>query len=130
MTCYFDKNCQASEVLAYYFYHDEKAARYDLNVLCKEKNSPNFVRRGYITLSEDEMHQILQTKSLTSPEELIGRRMQIVSNELCKEAGINHLKTILQPDEWKQIQQAMEKAAMENALSDYTDYDSDGEEIG
>ena len=133
MTCIFENNCEAAEVLVQHLYHDEKMGQYHLYVLGKEDSGYNFVNKGSITLTEEEMHKVLQSGSLTSPESLIASRMQVVSNQLCKKAGINHLNHILLPGEWKRIckvmQESKEEPVQKAQLLKETLEAEDGEEL-
>lgn len=64
----------------------------------------NYTNIGQLVLSENEVDELIATQYIEDPKQLVGRKMAVVSNAICKEAGIQHLNTTITPDEWQVLQ--------------------------
>lgn len=69
----------------------------------------NYTNRGHLELSEKEVEGLIASQYIENPKQLVGRKMAVVSNAICKKAGIQHLNTTVTPDEWQTLQQYIKK---------------------
>ena len=69
----------------------------------------NYTNAGQLTLTKKESNELIENHVIDDMKQLIGRKVMIVSNALCKGADIQHLNTVLTPDEWQTLQPFIEK---------------------
>ena len=122
MICSFYNKQEAVEVIPLCLEQNEVTDDYTLKVVGLDSKG-NYTNAGQLTLTEKEAQELLKSHVIDDMKQLIGRKVMIVSNALCKEADIQHLNTALTPDEWKKLQPFVEKN--KNLLAEL----DDGEEL-
>lgn len=64
----------------------------------------NYTNAGQLLLTETEMNELIGDGYFESPKQLIGRKLAVVSNTICKEADVHHLNTMPTADERQTLQ--------------------------
>lgn len=108
MICSFTKKKDAVEVIPLCLEQNEVTGEYNLKVVGLDVDG-NYTNSGHLVFSEKEVTELIENHYIDNPKQLIGRKIAIVSNALCKEADIQHLNTVLTSDEWQTLQPFIEK---------------------
>lgn len=108
MICSFTKKKDAVEVIPLCLEQNELTDEYILRVVGLDADG-NYTNNGHLVLSEKEVNELIESHYIDNPKQLIGRKIAIVSNALCKEADIQHLNTVLTSDEWQTLQPFIDK---------------------
>lgn len=108
MICSFYNKQEAVEVIPLCLEQNEVTDDYTLKVVGLDSKG-NYTNAGQLTLTEKESNELIENHVIDDMKQLIGRKVMIVSNALCKEADIQHLNTALTPDEWQTLQPFIEK---------------------
>lgn len=108
MICSFYNKKDAVEVISLCLEQNEVTDDYTLKVVGLDSKG-NYTNAGQLTLTEKEANELIKSHVIDDMKQLIGRKVMIISNALCKEADIQHLNTALTPDEWQTLQLFIEK---------------------
>ena len=108
MNCSFMKKQNVIEVIALSLEQNEVTDDYTLKVVGLDANG-NYTNAGQLFITETEMNELIGEQYIEKPKQLIGRRLAVVSNAICKEAGVQHLNMTLTADEWQTLQSCIEK---------------------
>lgn len=108
MICSFYNKQDAVEVIPLCLEQNEVTDYYTLKVVGLDSKG-NYTNAGQLTLTEKEANELIKSHVIDDMKQLIGRKIMIVSNALCKEADIQHLNTALTLDEWQTLQPFIEK---------------------
>ena len=103
MNCSFVKKQDITEVIALSMEQHEVTDNYMIKVMGKSADG-NYTNAGQLLLTETEMNELIAGQHIENPMQLIGRKIAVVSNSICKQAGIQHLNTMLAAGEWKTLQ--------------------------
>lgn len=109
MNCSFMKKQEVVEVLVLCLEQNEFNGNYTLKVMGMDTDG-NYTNSGELMLSESEMQELIANHYIDEPKQIVGKRIAVISNALCREAEIQHLNTILTVDEWQQLQPFIEKS--------------------
>ena len=108
MNCSFMKKQDVIEVIALSLEQNEVTDDYTLKVVGLDADG-NYTNAGQLFITETEMNELIGGQYIENPKQLIGRRLAVVSNAICKEAGVQHLNMTLTADEWQTLQSHIEK---------------------
>lgn len=108
MICSFTQKQDVIEVIALSLEQHEVTDNYIIKVMGLDADG-NYTNRGHLELSEKEVEGLIASQYIENPKQLVGRKMAVVSNAICKKAGIQHLNTTVTPDEWQTLQQYIKK---------------------
>ncbi|MBQ8961504.1 MAG: hypothetical protein IJ071_09900 [Ruminococcus sp.] len=96
------------EVIALSLEQNEVTDDYTLKVVGLDANG-NYTNAGQLFITETEMNELVDGHYIENPKQLIGRRLAVVSNAICKEVGVQHLNMTLTADEWQTLQSCIKK---------------------
>lgn len=103
MNCSFVKKQEVIEVIALSMEQNEVTDNYIIKIMGLDTDG-NYTNAGQLLLTETEMNELIGGGYIESSKQLIGRKIAVVSNAICKEAGVQHLNTTLTADEWQTLQ--------------------------
>lgn len=108
MICSFFNKNDVIEIIVLSLKQNEVTDNYIMKVIGLDDDG-NYTNIGQLVLSENEVDELIASQYIKDPKQLVGRKMAVVSNAICKKAGIQHLNTTVTPDEWQTLQQYIKK---------------------
>ena len=108
MICKFKHKSDVIEIIPLRLQENDFSDDYTLTVVGLDTDG-NYTNSGELILTTQEADELTEQHYIDDVKQLIGRKIMIVSNGLCKKAGIQHLNPVLTLEEWQILQPYLEK---------------------
>ena len=128
MNCMFKYNCDSIKVFCSELLTSAWEEGYNLVVLGIGKDGLNYNNVGRLHLSEEDVKELVAQELIKSPNDLVGRKMMIASNQLCRRAGIQHLNIALSAAEWSAVENTISEEERRSLEESQESWDDEGEE--